>query len=604
MKDILLYGCYEKDYIPGFSVHRNLLQLLSASDKIVVVLCKAFLKSPLCKYELDVAQSMCIRDDKEYAFIPVILDDCEIPESLVVTSCLDVSSDISLWWTKFLNAIECEERSYRSELVVADDNDDENDLLHCLNRLLQSLGKASVKSQQKFLQMSRISGLSYFVSQMGQSSMLNRISEACGISTFKNNLIIDWAIFHDYLINNNHVVKDIAHYIDYVGVKYSKLSFIFKTKMECKDLKWKSNFKSFAELVLVRRDENTSAIRPLQDFNGHDDGFIPEVAQLTEVLLQIFPPCKKQNYYKKYHSYESRLKSFETCLAKNRINPEEFAAAGFFFSGYTDLVACFACGMRLFGWKKDDDPWVNHAYYRPFCIHVTENKNDEFVKYARQSLHAKLRTQRECEEFRTFESRIQSFVAFTFSFVDPYDLADAGFYYCVLWKQSDNVRCFSCGLQLHDWQSRDHPWVEHAKHSPSCNFVLSQKGIAFVNMIQSKFKHLVDQNLYELIFTFGNAMRVDDMLEISKQESSTNNDIFEFLNDMRKPDVAVLGTKNAIEAHQESVHTTGAVNKCRYSVTSSLSRCFSNTALIILISVVVVLISVVLMNLELFKVKS
>ena len=50
----------------------------------------------------------------------------------------------------------------------------------------------------------------------------------------------------------------------------------------------------------------------------------------------------------------------------------------------------------------------------------------------------------------------------------PLDLAGAGFYYT---GYGDSVRCFSCGIQLHDWKVKDSAMTEHKKWSPSCKYL-------------------------------------------------------------------------------------------------------------------------------------
>jgi hypothetical protein len=44
----------------------------------------------------------------------------------------------------------------------------------------------------------------------------------------------------------------------------------------------------------------------------------------------------------------------------------------------------------------------------------------------------------------------------------------------------DIVQCFNCALQLHDWKHEENVWVEHAKYSPRCIYVLHIKGAGFV----------------------------------------------------------------------------------------------------------------------------
>ncbi|XP_063431768.1 baculoviral IAP repeat-containing protein 7-B-like [Mytilus trossulus] len=50
----------------------------------------------------------------------------------------------------------------------------------------------------------------------------------------------------------------------------------------------------------------------------------------------------------------------------------------------------------------------------------------------------------------------------------PVDLAGAGFFYT---GKNDVVKCYSCGIRLGEWEPHEHPWMEHSKHSPECDFV-------------------------------------------------------------------------------------------------------------------------------------
>ena len=50
----------------------------------------------------------------------------------------------------------------------------------------------------------------------------------------------------------------------------------------------------------------------------------------------------------------------------------------------------------------------------------------------------------------------------------PEVLAQAGFFYL---GQSDQVRCFYCGVGVHTWLPNDDPWEEHAKCYSNCTFL-------------------------------------------------------------------------------------------------------------------------------------
>lgn len=46
--------------------------------------------------------------------------------------------------------------------------------------------------------------------------------------------------------------------------------------------------------------------------------------------------------------------------------------------------------------------------------------------------------------------------------------------------------CFCCSQGLMDWEYHDDPWVEHARWSPNCSFVLLSKGKDFVEQVLSE----------------------------------------------------------------------------------------------------------------------
>ncbi|KAH9494786.1 hypothetical protein Btru_020610 [Bulinus truncatus] len=53
------------------------------------------------------------------------------------------------------------------------------------------------------------------------------------------------------------------------------------------------------------------------------------------------------------------------------------------------------------------------------------------------------------------------------------ELSEAGFLYTGV---SDRVRCFWCNVELHEWEAGDSPWVEHARFSPECQYVIKEMG--------------------------------------------------------------------------------------------------------------------------------
>ena len=48
----------------------------------------------------------------------------------------------------------------------------------------------------------------------------------------------------------------------------------------------------------------------------------------------------------------------------------------------------------------------------------------------------------------------------------------------------DHVICLHCGVETGKWLETGEPWVEHAKWSPTCLYVIHLKGLEFVEQCQ------------------------------------------------------------------------------------------------------------------------
>ena len=47
--------------------------------------------------------------------------------------------------------------------------------------------------------------------------------------------------------------------------------------------------------------------------------------------------------------------------------------------------------------------------------------------------------------------------------------------------------CFHCKLTLRLWKADDNIWEEHARWNPKCQFVIMNKGEAFINEVKLKY---------------------------------------------------------------------------------------------------------------------
>ncbi|WBB27241.1 IAP-3 [Mythimna sequax nucleopolyhedrovirus] len=85
-----------------------------------------------------------------------------------------------------------------------------------------------------------------------------------------------------------------------------------------------------------------------------------------------------------YRTYQSRLDTFKNneWPAAIPISPDELATAGFFYTGKSDRVKCFACDGGLKEWTKGDDAFKLHARWFDRCSYVIKTKGTEYIKSA------------------------------------------------------------------------------------------------------------------------------------------------------------------------------------------------------------------------------
>ncbi|XP_021501550.1 baculoviral IAP repeat-containing protein 2 isoform X4 [Meriones unguiculatus] len=162
------------------------------------------------------------------------------------------------------------------------------------------------------------------------------------------------------------------------------------------------------------------------------------------------------------------------------LSPAELARAGFYYIGPGDRVACFACGGKLSNWEPKDDAMSEHRRHFPNCPFLENFSETQRFSISNLSM-------------QTHTARMRTFLYWPSSVpVQPEQLASAGFYYV---DRNDDVKCFCCDGGLRCWESGDDPWVEHAKWFPRCEFLIRMKGQEFVDEIQARYPHLLEQLL-------------------------------------------------------------------------------------------------------------
>ena len=69
-----------------------------------------------------------------------------------------------------------------------------------------------------------------------------------------------------------------------------------------------------------------------------------------------------------YYGFDTRLTSYQQW--PKQIIPDKFSLAksGFFYTGQSDIVKCFSCGVQVCDWKNTDDSFQEHYKNSPECV--------------------------------------------------------------------------------------------------------------------------------------------------------------------------------------------------------------------------------------------
>ncbi|XP_029458275.1 baculoviral IAP repeat-containing protein 2 [Rhinatrema bivittatum] len=204
------------------------------------------------------------------------------------------------------------------------------------------------------------------------------------------------------------------------------------------------------------------------------------VDPVTYRAVEDLPHLRPNLYNPEMSTEDARLRSYQA-WPLTFLPPTELAKAGFYHLGPKDKVACFMCGGQLSNWEPKDNAMSEHRRHFPDCPFL-ETPTWEYSRLNVSNIG-----------MQTYRARVKTFINWSPRIpVQPEQLANAGFYYV---GGNDDVKCFCCDGGLRCWESGDDPWTEHAKWFPRCEYLLKIKGQEFVNQIQARFPHLLEQLL-------------------------------------------------------------------------------------------------------------
>lgn len=86
--------------------------------------------------------------------------------------------------------------------------------------------------------------------------------------------------------------------------------------------------------------------------------------------------------------YEDRLSTFQNWPRQFSSNKFPLAKAGLYYTGESDIVKCFACGVRLHQWLTNDTALAEHKKWSRDCIFLKmigygecENYDQPFISF-------------------------------------------------------------------------------------------------------------------------------------------------------------------------------------------------------------------------------
>lgn len=101
-----------------------------------------------------------------------------------------------------------------------------------------------------------------------------------------------------------------------------------------------------------------------------NDAEIKMQAQVSEHLT--YKPFNMFN--KDMSTFQKRLQSYEGWPTNKAQTPHTLAECGFYYSGESDKVICYFCGVGAHNWLPEDNPWIEHALFSNKCTYLLVNK--------------------------------------------------------------------------------------------------------------------------------------------------------------------------------------------------------------------------------------
>ncbi|KAM8960820.1 baculoviral IAP repeat-containing protein 1-like [Pelodytes ibericus] len=141
-----------------------------------------------------------------------------------------------------------------------------------------------------------------------------------------------------------------------------------------KDDPWKEHAKWFPECCFLQSKKSPSEIK---QYIKSYSGFAGYTGKHFMTILrgEIFPKETRSTSLGIFENEEVRFDSFKEWPENAQADPAALAKAGFYYTGISDSVKCFTCGICLHLFEPGDDPLEEHQKHSPKCefLHTLTN---------------------------------------------------------------------------------------------------------------------------------------------------------------------------------------------------------------------------------------
>ncbi|XP_041346799.1 E3 ubiquitin-protein ligase XIAP-like [Gigantopelta aegis] len=111
-------------------------------------------------------------------------------------------------------------------------------------------------------------------------------------------------------------------------------------------------------------DQTDSAREYKTDSAPYDDAY--DAGDEWNGLSRYYLFCHRPEI----RGFYRRLYTFARWPLQMKQRPRELVKAGFFYTGDHDAIICYCCRLRVYGWKKMDDPVMEHYWLSQRCPYV------------------------------------------------------------------------------------------------------------------------------------------------------------------------------------------------------------------------------------------